>query len=88
MLRLQPLALNDASRALYERFVPEKHHLRRLEGEIDFSFVLPLVAQRYCLDYGRPAEHPERMWRLLFAQYPLRLLGEQQSQGILSAPRL
>ncbi|MHB1132682.1 MAG: hypothetical protein ACYC4L_09885 [Chloroflexota bacterium] len=65
MLRLEPLALDPDSRALYERFVPKSHPLRQLGEAIDFSFILPLVAYHYCQDYGRPAEHPERMWRLL-----------------------
>jgi transposase len=73
MLRREPLCLDAASRRLYERFVPESHPLRRLDAAVDFSFVLPLVADRYNPWIGRPAEHPERLWRLLFAQYYLNL---------------
>lgn len=35
----------------------------------DFCCILPLVAERYHDEIGRPAEHPERMMRRLFAQF-------------------
>lgn len=73
MLRVELLTLDDESRALYERFVPVHHPLRQFDDALDFSFVLTLVAERYHDEIGRPAEHPERMWRLLFAQYYLSL---------------
>jgi transposase len=73
MLRQLPLELDVRSRDLYVRFVPADHPLRRLDAAVDFSFVLPLVADRYHPWIGRPAEHPARMWRLLFAQYYLNL---------------
>ena len=77
VLRLQLLALDSRSRALYESFVPVNHPLRHFDNALDFSFVLPLVAERYHDEIGRPAEHPERMWRLLFAQYYLNLSDEK-----------
>jgi transposase len=77
MLRSESLTLDAQSRALYERFVPASHPLRQFDDVLDFSFVLPLVAERYHDEIGRPAEHPERLWRLLFAQYYLNLSDEK-----------
>lgn len=77
MLRPDPLDLDPDSRALYERFVPARHPLRQFDAALDFSFVLPLVAERYHDEIGRPAEHPERLWRLLFAEYYLNLADEK-----------
>jgi hypothetical protein len=52
-----------------------------MDQVLDFSFILPLVSKRYCEGYGRPAEHPERMWRLLFAQYYLNLSDDRVCQA-------
>ncbi len=76
-MRLESLTLDQNSRELYEQFVPENHPLRKMDEAIDFSFILPLVAHKYDLWIGRPAEHPERMWHLLFAQYYLNLSDEK-----------
>lgn len=62
MLRLCPLEVDTYSRALYARFVPPDHPLRRLDEAVDFAFVPELVADRYDADNGRPAWHPEQMW--------------------------
>ena len=55
VLRARPLELDARSRSLYERFVPSTHPLRRLDALVDFSFVLPLVADRYDPSFGRPS---------------------------------
>ena len=73
MLRVEPLVLDSDSRALYDRFVPTNHPLRQFDNRLDFSFILPLVAEHYHDEIGRPAEHPEQMFRLLFAQFYLNL---------------
>ena len=77
MLRVEPLTLDSESRALYDRFVPATHPLRQFDECLDFSFILPLVAERYHDEIGRPAEHPEQMFRLLFAQFFLNLSDEK-----------
>jgi transposase len=73
----EPLILDAESRALYDRFVPAHHPLRQLDEALNFSFILDLVAERYNPWIGRPAEHPELMWRLLFAQFYLNLSDEK-----------
>ena len=46
MLRLEPLTLGQASRALYVRFVPANHPLRRLDEVLrDCEFVGLLVGK-------------------------------------------
>jgi len=77
MLRIEPLTLDLQSRALYDRFVPVDHPLRQFDACLDFSFILPLVAERYHDEIGRPAEHPEQMFCLLFAQFYLNLSDEK-----------
>ncbi len=46
MLRPETLALNDESRALYDRFVPSKHPLRQFDDCLAFSFILPRMVER------------------------------------------
>ena len=55
-----PLLLDSDSRALYDRFVPATHPLRQFDNCLDFSFILPLVAERYHDEIGRFAKHPSR----------------------------
>jgi len=69
MLRLEPLVVDSPSRALFDRFVPPDHPLRQFDDALDFSFVLPLVAERYHNEIGRTAEHPEQLFRLLVAPF-------------------
>jgi len=76
MLRPEPLILDSERHVLYDRFVPAIHPLRQFDSYLDFSFILPLVAERYHDEIGRPAEHLEQMFRLLFAQFSLNLSDE------------
>lgn len=54
-------------------YVPQKHLLRRLRDQIDFSFVHHLLAPLYHQDNGRPAYNPEVMVRLIFLQLQYKL---------------
>lgn len=45
MLLLMPLRLDEHSHELYGHFVPKNHRLRQMHEVLDFSFILPLVAQ-------------------------------------------
>ena len=53
---------------LYEQLIPEEHFLRKLKENVDFSFVNKLVEKEYSEKYGRPANEPELMFKLLFLQ--------------------
>ena len=63
----EQLSLNlSQGHPLYDKIVPKNHPLRLIEEQIDFSFVTPLLSDRYSIDYGRPAYSPEVMFKLLF----------------------
>jgi IS5 family transposase len=51
---------------LYDRVVPEDNILRKINENIDFSFVNPMLAKSYCENFGRPAKEPEMMFKILF----------------------
>lgn len=51
---------------IFDVVVPKDHKLRILKEHIDFSFVYSLVKDNYCLDNGRQAEDPVRMFKYLF----------------------
>ncbi|MFC1926047.1 IS1182 family transposase [Chloroflexota bacterium] len=54
---------------LYDSIVPQDHLLRKINEVVDFSFIKDLVKDKYTEDFGRPAEDPEFMVRLLLLGY-------------------
>lgn len=54
---------------LYDNVIPQDHLLRKINEVVDFSFIKDLVKDRYREDFGRPAEDPEFMVRLLLLGY-------------------
>ena len=54
---------------LYDNIVPQDHLLRKINEVVDFSFIKDLVKDRYRENFGRPAEDPEFMVRLLLLGY-------------------
>jgi transposase/IS5 family transposase len=58
------LSFSDYS-ALYDIIVPSDNLLRKINSLIDFSFVYNELASKYCLDNGRTAECPVRMFKYL-----------------------
>ncbi|MGZ7050123.1 MAG: IS1182 family transposase [Methanobacterium sp.] len=58
-------------------FVPENHLLKRIHEMVDFSFINELVKESYCVYYGRPANEPELLFRLLFLQFLYNLSDER-----------
>lgn len=61
---------------LYE-LIPEDHLLRKINETIDFGFIHELVKDSYCEHYGRPANEPELLFRLLFLQILYNLSDER-----------
>ena len=57
--------------------VPENHLLKRIHELVDFSFINQLVQESYCIYYGRPANEPELLFRLLFLQFLYNLSDER-----------
>lgn len=53
---------------LYDKIIPKDHFLRKLKENVDFSFVNKLVEKEYCENFGRPANEPELMFKLLFLE--------------------
>lgn len=53
---------------LYDQIIPEDHILRKIKENVNFSFVNKLVAKEYCENFGRPANEPELMFKLLFLE--------------------
>ncbi len=72
-LRL-PLSLYQG---LYDAIIPQKHLLRRIKENIDFSFVNPMLRKQYCENFGRPAKEPEMMFKLMFLKKLYDLSDEQ-----------
>jgi transposase len=60
--------------------IPEDHLLRKINEAVDFSFIYELVRPSYCEYYGRPANEPELLFRLLFLQYLYGLSDERMIQ--------
>src|SRR3954466_2678645 len=61
---------------LYDK-IPEKHTLKLLKDNVDFSFINKLLEMSYCKYYGRPAKEPELMVKILVLQYLYDLSDEQ-----------
>lgn len=51
--------------AIYDIVVPKDNFLRKINDLIDFSFVYTELVDKYCLDNGRNAIHPIRMFKYL-----------------------
>lgn len=64
-------------RELYDVIIPQKHLLRRIKENIDFSFVNPMLRKQYCENFGRPAKEPEMMFKLMFLKKLYDLSDEQ-----------
>jgi len=62
------------------KLIPEDHQLRKIHEVTDFSFIHELVRPSYCEYYGRPANEPELLFRLLFLQVLYNLSDERMIQ--------
>lgn len=51
--------------AIYDIVIPQDHMLRQINELIDFSFVFEELKTKYCLDNGRNAISPIRMFKYL-----------------------
>ena len=60
--------------------IPADHKLRKVNEAADFSFIYGLVQDSYCKYYGRPANEPEILFRLLFLQILYNLSDERVVQ--------
>ncbi len=60
----QSIQFSDYSN-LYDLIIPPDNLLRRINDLIDFSFIHKELLDKYCLDNGRTAESPVRMFKYL-----------------------
>jgi transposase len=51
--------------AIYDIVVPKDNMLRQINELVDFSFILEELKTKYCLDNGRKAVPPVRMFKYL-----------------------
>lgn len=65
MLPIQQTILLSQYSSLYDLIVPSDNLLRRINDLIDFSFIHKELLNKYCLDNGRTAESPVRMFKYL-----------------------
>lgn len=78
---LQPAKqLTTSFHAELYKLIPEDHPLRKINEVVDFTFIHDLVRSSYCEYYGRPANEPELLFRLLFLQVLYNLSDERMIQ--------
>jgi transposase len=63
---------------LIENLVPQDHILRKIDKNIDFSFIRELTKDLYCHDNGRPAVDPIILFKILFIGYLFGIRSERQ----------
>lgn len=61
-----------------DQLVPQDHLLRKIDAAIDFSFIEQKAAPLYSKDNGRPAIHPEVLFKILFIGYLFGIRSERQ----------
>ncbi|WP_163518380.1 transposase, partial [Gelidibacter japonicus] len=64
LLQQQKIQLSAYS-DIYDLVVPKDNLLRKINELIDFTFIYDKLVNKYCLDNGRNAESPIRMFKYL-----------------------
>jgi len=64
LLQQQKMQLSSYT-GLYDLIVPKENLLRKINELIDFSFIYEELLNKYCLNNGRNAESPVRMFKYL-----------------------
>lgn len=67
---------------IFDVVIPANHKLRLLKDKVDFSFIRKEVKDNYCLDNGRNAEDPVRMFKYLF----LKCMYDLSDRGLMDRP--
>ena len=65
MIQQQQELMISPYAALYDIIVPKDNMLRQINELVDFSFVYEELKNKYCLDNGRNAIDPIRMFKYL-----------------------
>ena len=61
-----------------EELIPEDHLLRKIENNIDFSFIYALVKDKYCENNGRPSIDPVILFKMIFIGYLYGIRSERR----------
>lgn len=73
MIQSQQTMILSKYISLYELIVPKDNILRRMNELVDFSFVYEELKDKYCLDNGRNAIDPTRMFKYLILKAVYKL---------------
>lgn len=65
MIRQQQTLVLSPYAALYDMVVPKDNMLRQINERVDFTFIYEELEEKYCLDHGRNAIDPIRMFKYL-----------------------
>src|SRR5690625_4406722 len=65
MLERQTSLPLSAHYELYDLIIPKDNFLRQMKELVDFGFIEEELKDKYCLDNGRNAESPVRMFKYL-----------------------
>ena len=63
MIKRQESMVLSQYTELYELIIPKDNLLRRIMDLVDFSFVFEELREKYCLDNGRNAIDPVRLFK-------------------------
>ncbi len=78
MLREKQSVVNQFECVYIENLVPEDHLLRKIDMNIDFSFIYKITKPYYCEDNGRPPLDPVVMFKMLLIGYWFGIRSERQ----------
>lgn len=73
MIQSQQTMILSKYISLYELIVPKDNILRKMNELVDFSFVYEELKDKYCLDNGRNAIDPTRMFKYLILKAVYKL---------------
>ena len=76
MLRMTEQIQMSDYEGLYDRIIPKDNELRQLSDMVDFGFVIDELQDKYCLDNGRDAEDPIRLFKYQMLKSMKRLSDE------------
>ena len=65
MLEMQQKLVLSSYTELYDLIIPKDNLLRQIKELVDFSFIYDELVDKYCLDNGRNAIPPVRMFKYL-----------------------
>lgn len=78
MIQQQKELVTSIYTGLYDILVPKDNELRKINEMIDFSFIFKELKPKYCLDNGRSAEDPVRMFKYLL----LKMIFKMSDRGL------